>query len=69
MGPDNPPEVGASVKALARRLRLPTGLAEVSVTRTMFPDIIKGALQDPSDKTNPRIASGNDYPMMVEASL
>jgi 4-hydroxybutyrate dehydrogenase len=35
----------------------------------MFPNIIKGALQDHSHKTNPRIASVNDYQMMLEASL
>ncbi|MFL9896608.1 iron-containing alcohol dehydrogenase [Paraburkholderia fungorum] len=69
MGLDNAAEVGPSVKALTSRLELPTGLAEVGVTREMFPNIIKGALKDHSHKTNPRIASEEDYQMMLEASL
>ncbi|MFL9888605.1 iron-containing alcohol dehydrogenase [Paraburkholderia agricolaris] len=69
MGLENPAEVGPSVKAITNRLGLPTGLAEVGVTREMFSNIIKGALKDHSHKTNPRIASEEDYQMMLEASL
>ena len=62
-------EVGPAVHALTERLGLPTGLAELDVTRPMFPDIVRGALKDHSHKTNPRVASSTDYEAMLEASM
>ena len=62
-------EVGPSVRAMTERLGLPTGLAQLGVTRAMFPDIIRGALKDHSHRSNPRVASETDYEAMLEASL
>lgn len=69
MGIGSGTEVAASVRAMTERLGLPTGLAQLGVTREMFPDIIKGALKDHSHKTNPREASAEDYRAMLEASM
>ncbi|MBP0589523.1 iron-containing alcohol dehydrogenase [Paraburkholderia sp. LEh10] len=62
-------EVAPSLKAMTQRLGLPTSLEELGVTRDMFPAIIQGALKDHSHKTNPRIASEDDYRAMLDASL
>lgn len=62
-------EVGPSVRAMTGRLGLPTGLAQLGVTRAMFPGIIGGALKDHSHRTNPRVASGADYEAMLDASM
>ncbi len=51
------------------RLGLPSGLAEMGVKRDMFEQIIKGALADHCHKTNPRIATAQDYEDMLAASL
>ncbi|MGF6767802.1 4-hydroxybutyrate dehydrogenase [Paraburkholderia sp. GAS199] len=69
MGVGSASEVASSLKAMTRRLGLPTGLGELGVTREMFPEIVKGALKDHSHKTNPRVASEEDYLAMLEASL
>ncbi|MFS8977629.1 iron-containing alcohol dehydrogenase [Cupriavidus necator] len=61
--------VAPSVRAMTERLGLPTGLAQLGVTREMFPDIVRGALKDHSHKTNPRVASESDYMAMLEASM
>ncbi len=62
-------EVGPAVRAMTERLGLPTGLAQVGVTRAMFPGIIRGALKDHSHRTNPRVASETDYEAILEASM
>jgi 4-hydroxybutyrate dehydrogenase len=62
-------EVGPAIRAMTATLGLPRGLAELGVTREMFPRIVAGALKDHSHKTNPREASGDDYLAMLEASL
>lgn len=69
MGLTGGAEVGSSVHAMTERLGLPTGLAQLGVTRAMFPDIIRGALKDHSHRTNPRVASDADYESMLEASM
>ncbi|BCF90912.1 iron-containing alcohol dehydrogenase [Paraburkholderia largidicola] len=69
MGVGSGSEVAYALRAMTKRLGLPTGLAELGVTREMFPQIIKGALKDHSHKTNPRVASEDDYHAMLEASL
>lgn len=65
-GPD---EIGPAIKEMSKCLDLPLGLAELGVSRELFPQIIKGALADHTHKTNPRIASEEDYQWMLEQSL
>jgi len=69
MGLASGAEVGPSVRAMTERLGLPTGLAQLGVTRAMFPDIVRGALKDHSHRTNPLVASDTDYEAMLEASM
>lgn len=62
-------EVPAAVAELSARLGLPKGLAAMGVDRALFDRIIEGALADHCHKTNPRLASPDDYRVMLEASL
>ncbi|RJG01696.1 iron-containing alcohol dehydrogenase [Noviherbaspirillum sedimenti] len=69
MGLADPAEIGCAIQALNQRLGLPAGLKELDVNRELFPKIIQGALADHSHKTNPRVASDEDYATMLEQSL
>jgi len=69
MGLANEADIGAAIKDMSKRLGLPTGLAELGVTEDMYPKIIKGALADHSHKTNPRVASEDDYARMLTQSM
>jgi 4-hydroxybutyrate dehydrogenase len=62
-------DVANAVRDMNARLGLPTGLAAMGVTREQFPAIIKGAMADHCHKTNPRIATAQQYDEMLTASL
>lgn len=62
-------DIPGAIREMNARLGLPSGLAEMGVTRDMFPQIIKGAMADHCHKTNPRIATVEDYEEMLAASL
>ncbi|MCD0416602.1 iron-containing alcohol dehydrogenase [Rubrivivax sp. JA1024] len=66
---DDGAEVAEAVRALNARLGLPAGLAEMGVTRELFGKVVAGALADHCHKTNPRLASAEDYRAMLEASM
>ncbi|EGJ10363.1 iron-containing alcohol dehydrogenase [Rubrivivax benzoatilyticus] len=66
---DDGAEIAEAVRALNARLGLPSGLAEMGVTRELFGKVVAGALADHCHKTNPRLASAEDYRAMLEASM
>ncbi|NBQ90877.1 MAG: iron-containing alcohol dehydrogenase [Betaproteobacteria bacterium] len=62
-------ELAEAVRELNARLGLPKGLAALGVQRDWFERIIAGALADHCHKTNPVIASADDYRQLLEASM
>jgi 4-hydroxybutyrate dehydrogenase len=62
-------DVAQAVKDMNVRLGLPKGLAEMGVQRDWFPRIIQNAMADHCHKTNPRLASEQDYEEMLTASM
>jgi 4-hydroxybutyrate dehydrogenase len=62
-------EIPDAIRDMNARLGLPSGLAQMGVKREQFGEIIKGALADHCHKTNPRIATTEDYEEMLAASL
>jgi alcohol dehydrogenase class IV len=69
MGLQSAGDIPDAVKDMNARLGLPTGLAAMGVQRDWYDRIIAGALADHCHKTNPRIASAEDYEAMLTASL
>jgi 4-hydroxybutyrate dehydrogenase len=69
MGLGGGDEVPDAIRAMNQRLGLPTGLAAMGVQRECFERVIEGALADHCHKTNPRIATAEDYRAMLEASM
>jgi len=62
-------EIAQSLRDMNARLGLPDGLAALGVAPMMFDRIIDGALADHCHKTNPRIATRDDYREMLVASM
>ena len=62
-------ELAEAVRDLNARLGLPTGLAAMGVTPDVFDAVIDGAMADHCHKTNPRIATRDEYREMLHASL
>ncbi|MFD1709178.1 iron-containing alcohol dehydrogenase [Ottowia sp. GY511] len=69
MGLDSAADVAEAVHAMTARLGLPTGLAAMGVTEDLFDAVIEHALLDHCHKTNPRIASPEDYRAMLVESM
>ncbi|MCB5176058.1 iron-containing alcohol dehydrogenase [Microvirga lenta] len=69
MGLENEAAVTPAIRDMTKRLGLPSGLRELDITPSMFPQIIDGALKDHTHKTNPREATASDYEAMLTASL
>jgi alcohol dehydrogenase class IV len=69
VGLDGSADLAQAVTALNARLGLPDGLASMGVTPDLFDRIIDGALADHCHKTNPRLATREDYRAMLEASM
>jgi 4-hydroxybutyrate dehydrogenase len=61
MGLSSGAEVPGAITAMNARLGLPSGLAAMGVTPDLFDKVIEGALADHCHKTNPRLASAEDY--------
>lgn len=62
-------EVAMALRELNARLGLPSGLAAMGVTADAFERVIDGAMLDHCHKTNPRLATRDDYRAMLHASL
>ena len=69
MGLAQASDIGAAVRDMNARLGLPSGLAAMGVVPQQFEHIIAGALADHCHKTNPRLASADDYRSMLELSM
>ena len=62
-------EIAEAIRDMNARLGLPSGLRAMGVSPDLFERIIDGAMADHCHKTNPRIATREDYRQMLEASL
>jgi len=62
-------EVADAIREINARLGLPSGLAAMGVGSDLVERIVAGAMADHCHKTNPRIASEQDYREMIEASM
>jgi alcohol dehydrogenase class IV len=66
---DQGSEVCAALTAMNARLGLPSGLAAMGVTEDLFERVIDGAMADHCHKTNPRIATRDDYRALLLAAM
>ena len=62
-------DIPQAIHDMNARLRLPTGLAAMGVQADSFARVITGALADHCHKTNPRLASADDYQAMLADSM
>lgn len=69
MGLGHGAEVPGAITAMNARLGLPSGLAAMGVTPALFDRVIEGALADHCHKTNPRLASPENYRAMLTEAL
>jgi 4-hydroxybutyrate dehydrogenase len=69
MGLASSSDIPDAIKAMNQRLGLPGGLAEMGVRPEAFGKIVEGALADHCHKTNPVIASAQDYLEMLDSSM
>ncbi len=61
--------IGEAIRAMNRTLDLPDGLAAMGVRQDQFEAIIDGAMADHCHKTNPRLATRDDYRVMLQQSM
>jgi hypothetical protein len=69
MGLKSAGDIPDAIRDMNARLDLPPGLAAMGVQREWFEKIIDGAMADHCHKTNPRIATREDYREMLESSM
>ncbi len=69
MGLASGSDIGEAIKDMNARLGLPKGLGEMGVTAAQFDAVIHGAMADHCHKTNPRIATADDYRAMLNAAM
>ena len=62
-------QVSDALREMNARLGLPGGLAAMGVTEAMFDKIIQGAMADHCHKTNPRLATEDDYRELLRQSM
>lgn len=69
MNLDSAGDIGDAIRDMNARLGLPTGLRAMGVSESQFDQVVTGALADHCHKTNPRIASTEDYLAMLEQAM
>lgn len=69
MGLQSGSEIALAIQEMNGRLGLPSGLAAMGVRRDQFFSIIEGAMADHCHKTNPRLASAEDYSELLSRSM
>ncbi len=69
MGLGSAGDVAEAVRDMSARLGLPPGLRAMGVEASLFERVIEGALADHCHKTNPRLASPENYREMLDASF
>lgn len=62
-------DLAQAVHDLTARLGLPTGLRRMGVPEDALEHVVEGALLDHCHKTNPRIATADDYRRMLAESM
>lgn len=62
-------DLAQAVHDLTARLGLPTGLRQMGVPEDALEHLVEGALLDHCHKTNPRIATADDYRRMLAESM
>jgi alcohol dehydrogenase class IV len=61
--------IAQAINAMNARLNLPKGLAEMGVTPNCFDKVIEGAMADHCHKTNPRLATEQNYRDILIAAM
>jgi 4-hydroxybutyrate dehydrogenase len=69
MGLQSAGDIPEAITDMNARLGLPSGLGAMGVQREWFDKIITGALADHCHKTNPRMASVEDYQAMLATAM
>jgi alcohol dehydrogenase class IV len=69
MGLSGAGDIGPAITDMNTRLGLPSGLSEMGVQASQFDQIIAGALADHCHKTNPRIATADEYRAMLNQAM
>jgi alcohol dehydrogenase class IV len=69
MGLSSASDIPEAIRDMNARLGLPTGLAAMGVTPDLFDSIIQGALADHCHKTNPRVATPEEYREILRQSM
>lgn len=62
-------DIPDAIKDMNARLGLPSGLAAMGVGQEMFDHIIQGAMADHCHRTNPRMATPNEYRELLAQSM
>ena len=62
-------QLAEAISEMSARLGLPCGLRAMGVSEAQFTSIIDGAMADHCHKTNPVIATRDDYRAMLVASM
>jgi 4-hydroxybutyrate dehydrogenase len=62
-------DVIPALQDMVHRLGLPKGLSDMGVSTDLYEKIIDGAMVDHCHKMNPRIATREEYVLMLEESM